>query len=70
MVLNDKELKKLHEVEIEIFKEFLTVCEKLNLRYFLLGGTCLGTIRHDGFIPWDDDIDVGMPRCDYEKFFN
>lgn len=46
------------------------VCQKENLRYFVLGGTALGTKRHSGFIPWDDDIDVGMPRKDYEKFIH
>ena len=55
---------------IEIAKEYIKVCEKLNLRYFALGGTALGAMRHNGFIPWDDDIDFCMPREDYEKFCN
>lgn len=61
-------LRKLQLMELEILKEFIGVCANLNLRYFLAGGSVLGTIRHNGFIPWDDDIDVIMPRKDYEIF--
>ena len=65
----DKEtLNKLHEIELEILTDFDKICEENNLTYFLTGGTMLGAIRHSGFIPWDDDIDVGMPRSDYDKF--
>lgn len=53
---------------LEIAKKFIKVCEILNLKYFALGGTALGAIRHKGFIPWDDDIDFCMPRADYERF--
>lgn len=51
-----------------VFKEFRRVCEENNLRYYAIGGTCLGAIRHNGFIPWDDDLDVAMPFDDYQKF--
>ena len=52
---------------LEMMKFFHDYCEANNLRYYTVGGTTLGAIRHGGFIPWDDDIDVGMPRKDYEK---
>ena len=52
---------------LEIMRYFHSVCVENNIRYYVLGGTCLGAVRHKGFIPWDDDIDVGMPRCDYDR---
>ena len=51
-----------------MMKVFHKICEENNLRYYMLGGTCLGAVRHKGFIPWDDDVDVGMPRKDYDIF--
>lgn len=64
-LINAEEIKHL---ELEILKSFSEYCKLKNLTYFLCGGTLLGAIRHNGFIPWDDDIDVFMPRPDYEKF--
>ena len=61
-------LKKIHEAELEVLKDFIKICDENNLRYMMLGGTMLGAVRHKGFIPWDDDIDIGMPRADYERF--
>lgn len=60
--------RKIHEAELEVAKYFVDICEKNNLEYFMLGGTFLGAVRHKGFIPWDDDMDFGMPRSDYEQF--
>ncbi len=51
-----------------ILKEFIKICEENNLTYYMYAGTLLGTIRHNGFIPWDDDLDVIMFRDDFEKF--
>lgn len=66
--LNSEETESLHKIQLEIFKEFILICKELNLKYYVIGGTALGTLRHGGFIPWDDDIDVGMPRSSYELF--
>jgi lipopolysaccharide cholinephosphotransferase len=60
-------LAEIREIELDLLKELVRVCKDHNLRYFLAGGTLLGAIRHHGFIPWDDDIDVLMPRRDYRK---
>ena len=54
--------------ELSLLEKYIEICSKYNLRYYALGGTLLGAIRHKGFIPWDDDMDLGMPRKDYEKF--
>ena len=61
-------LLPLQEAIYSIYDDFATICERNGLRYYALGGTLLGAVRHNGFIPWDDDLDVAMPRPDYEKF--
>lgn len=63
-------LKELQEVELNILKYFDKVCKQNNLRYFLGSGTLLGAVRHQGFIPWDDDIDLFMPGEDYLKLYD
>lgn len=61
-------LERLHEVQIEILDYVDKICKENNLTYILAYGSALGAYRHQGFIPWDDDIDIAMPRNDYEKF--
>ena len=61
-------LEEVKKIETEILTEFAAFCESNNLKYYLGYGTLLGAARHKGFIPWDDDVDVLMPRSDYNKF--
>lgn len=65
--LTPEDFKKLHNVLLEILCDFHNICEDNHLTYFLTGGSALGAKRDQGFIPWDDDIDVIMPREDYER---
>ena len=64
---NNSILRKLQLTELEILTELDRLCRKHNLRYYIVGGTLIGAVRHGGFIPWDDDIDVSMPRKDFKK---
>lgn len=61
-------LRHLQKIELMILKDFIDFCDNYDLTYYIYGGSLLGSIRHKGFIPWDDDIDIIMFREDYEKF--
>ena len=61
-------MTELQEIEFGLLQQFLSVCEQLNLTYYLVCGSALGAVKYGGFIPWDDDIDVALPRKDYEVF--
>lgn len=60
--------QKFKDCLLEVMAEFHNFCELNNLNYYLIGGGLIGALRHEGFIPWDDDVDVAMPREDFERF--
>lgn len=64
----NESLRKLQLLELKILDEVTRICKKYELTYFLIGGSLLGAVRHGGFIPWDDDIDIALPRKDYALF--
>lgn len=70
MTKKERILLKIQEEELKLLKEFIKICSKNNIKYFALGGSLLGAVRHKGFIPWDDDMDLGLPRKYFEKFIN
>lgn len=63
-------LEQVQNILKELMREVDTFCRKRDINYYIIGGTLLGAVRHNGFIPWDDDIDIGMIREDYEKFLS
>ena len=65
---NGSDLRTLQMAQLGILKAFHEFCEAHGLKYYMCNGTILGAVRHQGFIPWDDDIDVCMMREDYQKF--
>ena len=65
---DDVTLKRVQQAELGILKDFISLCEKNDIVYFGIAGTAIGALRHKGFIPWDDDIDVAMPREDHDRF--
>ena len=66
--MTDEDVSKMHEVLLDMYKEIKKVCDKYNVDLIAAGGTALGAIRHKGFIPWDDDMDIFMFREDFEQF--
>lgn len=68
--MKNSDINKIQKVQMRIMDEIHRICVKKNYRYYLIGGSALGAIRHNGIIPWDVDIDIAMPRKDYEQFLS
>lgn len=66
--LTDEELRQVREIQMDLIREVKRICNKCGIHYNMVGGTMLGAIRHKGYIPWDDDADIGFLRAEYEKF--
>lgn len=68
MNINQEMMNRINDIQFEIFKEFVDICNRLELKYYVVHGTLLGALRYKDFFPFDDDIDVAMPRKDYNIF--
>ena len=66
--LDEEMLRQLRDIQVELLKEVDRICEKCGIKYNIIAGTLLGSVRHGGYIPWDDDADVALLRPEYEKF--
>lgn len=68
-MISEEELVDLHKVLLLMLDDLIEICKRNNLHFILIGGSAIGALRDKGFIPWDDDIDIAMPRRDFEKLY-
>lgn len=68
MMINLIDMRTIHNLQLNMLEKIDEICKRFGLTYFMIGGSAIGTVRDHGFIPWDDDIDVGLIRSDFDKF--